>query len=86
MNVTEGGATEAGSSKKTKTGGWRTFRPVIDKSKCTGCMICVRFCPEGAIKLDKNKKADVDYDFCKGCGICFNACPVKAYKMELEEK
>ncbi len=75
---------EPGSSKKVKTGAWRTFKPIVT-DKCTGCGICVIFCPEGCVKL-KNKKAKIDYDYCKGCLICMNECPVKAIKKEREKK
>jgi len=75
---------EAGSSARTKTGAWRTFKPIVSE-KCTGCGICARFCPEGCIEI-KNKKAIIDYDYCKGCGICANECPVKAILMARNEK
>ena len=25
--------------------------PVVDESKCTGCAICVRYCPMGAVSM-----------------------------------
>jgi len=79
-----------GSLKKNKTGGWRTYKPVIDKSKCIGCGKCNQVCPEDAAQMTKNKKgekkAKIDYNFCKGCGLCAEHCPVKAIKMVREEK
>ena len=79
--------TEPGSSIKNKTSGWRSLRPVIDRSKCIKCGRCWSFCPDMAIKMDKKSgKAKVDYDFCKGCGICAMECPVKCIRMEKEEK
>jgi len=73
-----------GSSIEVKTGTWRTFKPIVTV-KCTGCGICVQFCPEGCIKI-KDKKATISYDYCKGCLICFNECPAKAIESEKEEK
>jgi 2-oxoacid:acceptor oxidoreductase delta subunit (pyruvate/2-ketoisovalerate family) len=73
-----------GSSKKVKTGSWRTFKPIFT-AKCKGCGICVQFCPEGCIKIVKGK-AKIDYKYCKGCLICVNECPFKAIKVEREEK
>lgn len=82
---------EAGNSQQFKTGGWKSKKPVIDKEKCIGCMRCVAFCPDMAIKSkefldDKgNVRAvvdGIDLDHCKGCGICANECPVKAIIME----
>jgi len=78
--------TEPGSSKKNKTGGWRTLKPEINRDKCIKCGACWKFCPDNAIKMDKEGKATVDYDFCKGCGICARECPVKCITMVKEEK
>ncbi|MCI4434073.1 MAG: 4Fe-4S binding protein [Thermoplasmata archaeon] len=86
-------------STGNKTGGWRTFRPVILYDKCIRCMICWKFCPEPAIKIVSAEKytaknaaigkldaPEIDYDYCKGCGICANECPVKCIEMVFEEK
>jgi pyruvate ferredoxin oxidoreductase delta subunit len=87
QEVTIGGIIyEPGSSANTKTGGWRTFKPIFDSDKCKRCGICVKFCPEGIIEVTKEKGAQADYDYCKGCGICAVECPFKAIKMEVEEK
>jgi len=77
-------------SLKNKTGEWRNFRPIVDKSKCINCAICESFCPEVCIWQEKDKdslkgeyyKADLDY--CKGCGICAEVCPVKCISMHKE--
>jgi len=66
-----------------KTGDWRTFRPVVDPGKCTHCLICWIFCPDGAIRRGE-KVVEINFDFCKGCGICAAECPVKAITMEEE--
>ena len=85
-------------STENKTGGWRTFRPVINYEKCIRCYICWKFCPEPAIEfappdkylspkpaLAKFDTVEINYDYCKGCGICANECPTKAIDMVLEE-
>ena len=49
---------------------------------CTGCAMCVPYCPMNAIGTDgKVKKAvQIDLDECTDCGVCFraNVCPVDA--------
>ena len=32
-----------------KNAGWRSLRPVIDATACTGCLQCYLYCPDGAI-------------------------------------
>jgi pyruvate ferredoxin oxidoreductase delta subunit len=64
------------------TGTWRTSRPVLIPEKCSGCLLCWIFCPEGVIgKEDRS----IDYELCKGCGICAEECPKKAIIMEKEK-
>lgn len=77
--------TEPDSTKREKTGKWRTLKPVVDKNKCTGNGACWMFCPDNAIII-KDGKAVVDYDYCKGCGICCQVCPVRAIIMVKEDK
>lgn len=78
------------TTKKYKTGGWRTFKPKIDLEKCLGCGMCSNVCPEGIIEMKKNKnnlsRPNINYDYCKGCGVCASECPVKGIIMELEKK
>ena len=75
---------EAGNAVTYKTGGWRTFRPLVDKGTCTNCLQCWLFCPDMSIYVEGGAMAGYDYDHCKGCGICAAICPVKAIKMVLE--
>lgn len=77
---------EPGSTTKTKTGGWRSFRPVLIKEQCKKCGKCWLVCPEGAIKKMADGSFGVDYDYCKGCLLCVKECQFKAIKSEVEEK
>ena len=81
VKITDGAINkEAGSSKKYKTGTWRSVRPEIDMEKCKKCWICFTFCPDAAIsKTDEGPK--IDYDYCKGCGICADVCPKDCIEM-----
>jgi pyruvate ferredoxin oxidoreductase delta subunit len=69
------------TSLENKTGSWRAMRPVINREKCTKCLLCWIFCPDNSIVRREDDSVEVDYDYCKGCGICANECPVKAIEM-----
>ncbi|MBQ3620960.1 MAG: 4Fe-4S binding protein [Methanosarcinaceae archaeon] len=93
MKITYGAVCAPGTAMENKTGGWRTFMPVFDYSKCIRCGICETVCPDMSIKEDKstaNEKGKclykANYDYCKGCGICANECPKDVITMTLEEK
>ncbi len=75
----------AANSVLRETGGWRTFRPVLDPDKCNGCWLCFTFCPEGVISMTKGDRPVVDYDHCKGCQICVHECPTHALVAEREK-
>jgi electron transfer flavoprotein alpha subunit len=54
--------------------------------KCTGCTLCVKVCPFGAITMT-NKKAVIDLHKCTLCGACVPACKFKAILLEkVQEK
>ncbi len=48
--------------------------------KCTGCNLCVTFCPFGAIEV-KDGKAVIDLDKCNLCGACVDSCNLKAIEL-----
>ncbi len=48
----------------------------IDEQECTGCGVCVPYCPVGAIS-DQGGVSAIDFDECVECGTCisFVDCP-----------
>ena len=44
-------------------------------------MNCYYYCPDSAIIMDDEMKADCDLEFCKGCGICAKHCPADAIEL-----
>ena len=53
----------------------------VNAQFCKGCGFCVRFCPEKALAMGKqrNKKGDylpdLDKTRCTGCATCARMCP-----------
>ncbi|MBI4712613.1 MAG: 4Fe-4S binding protein [Planctomycetes bacterium] len=78
--------TTPGSAAEYKTGSWRNYRPIHDKAKCTNCLFCWLYCPEGCVKVKDGKFVEFDYDYCKGCGICAEECPVKEKAIKMVEE
>ena len=57
----------------------------VIEDKCTGCTLCVKACPQGAIDVS-NKMAIIDLDLCNYCGSCVSACKFKAIAIEIEKQ
>jgi len=50
----------------------------IDPDKCTGCLLCLRNCPQNAITGEKKKPHQIQTDLCIKCGICRDICTYDA--------
>jgi ferredoxin len=58
----------------------------VDDEKCDGCGTCISYCPEGALLLLVNGKANLAADeFCDGLGGCVGVCPKGAIVLEERE-
>ena len=51
---------------------------VIDEAKCTGCTLCTKKCPVGAIKGERKKPHAIDTAVCVKCGQCAVTCKFEA--------
>jgi Fe-S-cluster-containing hydrogenase component 2 len=47
---------------------------LIDPAKCTGCTLCVKACPVGAIAGERKSAHTVDTAKCVKCGKCITVC------------
>ena len=55
---------------------------VVDEDSCTGCKVCIPFCPVDCIEPVSNQKYEntpippvqVRFNECIGCNACFKAC------------
>ena len=53
----------------------------IDQGDCESCYACIERCPNKAIYVNDEGRADVNYDVCLTCGYCAPVCPVRAIIM-----
>ncbi|MBN1523578.1 MAG: DUF362 domain-containing protein [Spirochaetales bacterium] len=60
-------------------------RPVIKKSMCTKCGVCVKICPVSpkALTQMKGKQPEFDYNICIRCYCCQEVCPDGAISIKV---
>lgn len=60
------------------------FAPEIDSRKCTGCLLCVRHCPQHALASVNNRIIISKPEACDYCGACQDICPGGAISLIYE--
>jgi Pyruvate/2-oxoacid:ferredoxin oxidoreductase delta subunit len=58
------------------------YLSVIDNKACTGCGICMKWCPTDAIVLNEEGITQRDEKACLGCGVCSRFCPEGAISLK----
>ncbi|MBN2875299.1 MAG: 4Fe-4S binding protein [Spirochaetales bacterium] len=66
-------------------------KPVVDRERCKGCLLCVRACPTKVLAADVEPNSWGYYpvkvvaeDKCIACGNCYTVCPdvaITVYKL-----
>ena len=61
---------------------------VINQNGCTGCEVCIVFCPAdcievvpGVLHTELQQVVEVDLDRCIGCSLCAKNCPWDTIEM-----
>jgi heterodisulfide reductase subunit A-like polyferredoxin len=57
----------------------------VDQERCASCLICVRSCPYGVPRINKDGVSEIDEALCRGCGICAGECPAKVIQLNWYE-
>jgi heterodisulfide reductase subunit A2 len=58
------------------------FVAKVDVEKCQGSGQCVDECPEKAVTLGEDGKAEVNFALCTGCGMCVAVCANNAIDVQ----
>jgi len=74
-------------SREALTAGGRVA--VVDETRCTGCLTCVRICPFHVPRIQANLTgvgnimgaAYIEPAVCQGCGQCAAECPARAIQL-----
>jgi 2-oxoglutarate ferredoxin oxidoreductase subunit delta len=66
-------------------------KPVIDRERCKGCLLCARACPMKVLAADETPNSWGYYpsraiaeEKCIACGNCYQVCPdvaITVYKL-----
>jgi hypothetical protein len=81
------------ASREGKLSQHSNISPRIKAKTCTGCGLCLAWCPVGAISMtspgaeatQKREVAVIDSEKCIGCGECIHVCPPGAIHIQWNE-
>lgn len=60
------------------------FLPKIDATKCIGCEICVKLCPNNVFSLINDTAVITNPEACDYVGACQEICPTEAISLTYE--
>jgi NADH:ubiquinone oxidoreductase subunit F (NADH-binding)/(2Fe-2S) ferredoxin/NAD-dependent dihydropyrimidine dehydrogenase PreA subunit len=57
-----------------------TYR--VNATKCTGCQLCAKRCPVGAVSGAPKQAHSINQSTCIKCGICYDSCKFDALEVQ----
>ena len=58
--------------------------PTINLERCTGCGLCVEYCPTSAVDMVGPQPVITRPQDCAYCGMCEEMCPAGAIELTYE--
>lgn len=58
--------------------------PTLHLERCTGCGLCVQYCPPHAVEMIAGRPVIARPADCAYCGLCEEICPQTAIELEYE--
>lgn len=58
--------------------------PLINPNQCTGCGLCVKVCPTGALAVREDLAVIVNPVLCNYSGDCERICPEQAITLKYQ--
>ena len=62
------------NDKKCRAGKCANLCDYLIDEACTGCTVCAKKCPVGAISGEKGGRHTIDLEACVRCGVCRDVC------------
>lgn len=69
--------TTSAITDRVEPAGGRKNMFAVDEEECTGCGLCLEYCPSGAIRM-QGPVAEIIQGLCTSCGSCAEECPRNA--------
>ena len=67
--------------KKCPAGVCKALIEYTINDNCTGCGLCQKNCPQGAISGEERNQRSIDPEKCIRCGVCFDVCKFDAVEV-----
>jgi heterodisulfide reductase subunit A-like polyferredoxin len=53
----------------------------VEPDRCAACLVCVRTCPYGIPRINRDNVSEINEALCQGCGTCASECPAKVIQL-----